>query len=335
MANLTIYQNQDFSNPTTGYGSVVSSTSTAITIKDNLGDSLSIFGTFYYSGGNLSSGTVSSLTSVVNYVTAYGIFGTKADALTVLDYVSRSDIKSLNEYILSGADTISASAGDDVIMGYGGNDIIYGNAGNDIIYAGNGNDDLYGGAGNDVLDGGAGLDRAIYTGLFSAYTVSRDLNGYTYVTDKTGLYGSDTLIQVERIVFSDRTVALDIDGNAGQSYRIYQAAFNRTPDNGGLKYWIGLMDSGVSLATVSSAFIASAEFQSLYGVIPKNDQFVTKLYSNVLHRTPDQGGYDYWVGLLNDAKIDKTSTLINFSESAENQAGVMGAIQNGIDLFLI
>ena len=31
--------------------------------------------------------------------------------------------------------------------------------------------------------------------------------------------------------------------------------------------------------------------------------------------------------------IDKISTLINFSESPENQAGVIGVIQNGIDLF--
>jgi hypothetical protein len=59
---------------------------------------------------------------------------------------------------------------------------------------------------------------------------------------------------------------------------------------------------------------------------------VTKLYDNVLHRAPDTGGYNYWVGLLNSGAIDKTSTLVNFSESNENQAGVIGVIQNGIDL---
>ena len=52
----------------------------------------------------------------------------------------------------------------------------------------------------------------------------------------------------------------------------------------------------------------------------------------MLHRTPDEGGYNYWVGLLNTKKIDTISTLINFSESTENQAGVIGVIQNGIDL---
>ena len=92
------------------------------------------------------------------------------------------------------------------------------------------------------------------------------------------------------------------------------------------------MDSGYTLAGVTSGFIASAEFKTLYGSNPTNELFVSKLYDNVLHRTPDIGGYNYWVGLLNTNKIDNISTLINFSESPENQAGVIGVIQNGIDL---
>jgi serralysin len=149
------------------------------------------------------------------------------------------------------------------------------------------------------------------------------------ITDSTG---TDTVTNVERLQFIDKTVALDINATAGQAYRIYQAAFNRTPDNGGLKYWIGVMDSGVPLTSVSGGFIASAEFQKLYGTNPTNELFVTKLYDNVLHRAPDTGGYNYWVGLLNSGGIDKINTLVNFSESNENQTGVIGVIQNGIDL---
>jgi hypothetical protein len=83
---------------------------------------------------------------------------------------------------------------------------------------------------------------------------------------------------------------------------------------------------------VGCGFIASAEFQKLYGTNPTNELFVTKLYDNVLHRAPDAGGYKYWVDLLNTGGIDKVSALVNFSESNENQAGVIGVIQNGIDL---
>jgi len=182
---------------------------------------------------------------------------------------------------------------------------------------------------NEYIDGGEGIDTVIYSGAKSAYSIT---NNTSSVTVSSGADGTDTLTNVERIQFSDRTVALDINGTAGQAYRVYQAAFNRTPDNGGLKYWIGLMDGGVSLPTVSSAFIASAEFKALYGSNPTNELLVSKLYDNVLHRTPDIGGYNYWVGLLNTNKIDTISTLINFSESPENQAGVSGVIENGIDL---
>ena len=180
------------------------------------------------------------------------------------------------------------------------------------------------------IDGGLGLDTSNYIKPSAIYHITRNADGSATVFGN-GL--SDTLVNIERLQFSDKTIALDINGTAGQAYRIYQAAFNRTPDNGGLKYWIGIMDSVVSLSTVSSAFIASAEFQQLYGTNPTNEVFVTKLYDNVLHRAPDADGYKYWVDLLNTGGIDKTSTLVNFSESNENQAGVIGVIQNGIDLF--
>ena len=182
---------------------------------------------------------------------------------------------------------------------------------------------------NEYIDGGEGIDTVIYSGAKSAYSIS---NNTSSVTVSSGTDGTDSLTNIERIQFSDMTVALDISGIAGQAYRVYQAAFNRTPDNGGLKYWIGLMGSGYTLSGVASGFIASAEFKTLYGSNPTNELFVSKLYDNVLHRTPDAGGYNYWVGLLNSKKIDNISTLINFSESTENQAGVIGVIQNGIEL---
>ena len=123
---------------------------------------------------------------------------------------------------------------------------------------------------------------------------------------------------------------MDIDGNAGQAYRIYQAAFNRTPDNGGLKYWIGEMDNGSSLYSVADGFVHSAEFIAMYGTNPSTAQFVTKLYDNVLHRAPDSGGYGYWVDQLASHAQTREQVLTGFSESAENQAALIGAIENGM-----
>jgi hypothetical protein len=235
--------------------------------------------------------------------------------------------------LLSGNDYFEGSttqAVGDQIKGLGGNDSFKG--------YGDGQD-------GDYFVGGDGVDTAIYRGKKSDYVIKTDIaivnrvkdggsriSGLTVTDSVNSRDGTDYLIEVERLQFSDRTVALDISGIAGQAYRVYQAAFNRTPDNGGLKYWIGLMDSGVSLSAVSSAFIASAEFKFLYGTNPTNEVFITKLYDNVLHRAPDLGGYTYWIYLLNTGGIDNISALIHFSESAENKAGVIGVIQNGIDL---
>jgi len=203
-----------------------------------------------------------------------------------------------------------------------------GGSGNDMLIGNTANNSLTGGAGNDNLDGGDGLDIALYSGPRASYKLTK--SGATWQVSSTA-EGVDTLVNIERLQFSDMTVALDINASAGQAYRIYQAAFNRTPDSAGLKYWIGLMDAGVPLSAVSSAFIASVEFQRLYGPKPTNELFITKLYDNVLHRAPDPGGYAYWLGLMSTGGVDKTSALINFSESNENQAGVIGVIQNGID----
>jgi YD repeat-containing protein len=199
-----------------------------------------------------------------------------------------------------------------------------------LVFAGNGtNEQLTSGIGGDTIDGGPGFDTVIYQCNRNAFTIAKTASGWTVSSVAEGI---DTLTNVERIKFGNETLALDISGNAGQAYRIYQAAFNRVPDNGGLKFWIQQMDNGMSLRDVAAGFVYSAEFRALYGDNPTNAEFLTKLYSNVLHRIPDQGGYDWWLGQLNAGTYDKITTLMSFSESPENQAGVLNAIINGIDL---
>ena len=249
-----------------------------------------------------------------------------------------ANVQGINDFtylmsLLSGNDYFEGSSthkGGENVQGLGGDDRFKGYSDGDAL---------------DYFFGGSGTDTSIYRGKASEYTLTRSstiwdgrlndgsrASGVVVKDSVKDRDGTDNLVEVERLQFSDQTVALDISGIAGQAYRVYQAAFNRTPDNGGLKYWIGLMDGGYTLAGVASGFIASAEFKTLYGSNPTNELFVSKLYDNVLHRAPDTGGYNYWVGLLNTKKIDSISALINFSESPENQAGVIGVIQNGIDL---
>ncbi len=191
------------------------------------------------------------------------------------------------------------------------------------------NDQLASSTANDSLDGAAGIDTVRYNCNRSNFTVTKTAAGWAVSSQAEGL---DTLSNIERLRFNDETLALDVSGNAGQAYRLYQAAFNRTPDNDGLKYWIGQLDAGMALQEVAARFISSDEFRRLYGTSPSNADFLTRLYNNVLHRAPDATGYAWWLEQLNTGVHTRTTALMGFSESPENQAGVLNAIINGIDL---
>ncbi|SFV09289.1 Ig-like domain-containing protein [Pseudoduganella namucuonensis] len=198
----------------------------------------------------------------------------------------------------------------------------------EAVKGSSGADLLLGKSGDDLIDGGAGIDTLKYSGASANFSIVRTSSGFS-VTDKLGVNGNDNVTNVERLHFTDSSIALDIDGVGGQAYRVYQAAFNRSPDLGGLGYWMAQMDQGASLKEVASGFVASAEFKTAYGANPSNAQIVNQLYQNVLHRAGETAGLDYWVGVLDSKAASVAEVLAGFSESAENQAALIGTIGNG------
>ncbi|SFU36804.1 DUF4214 domain-containing protein [Pseudoduganella namucuonensis] len=191
------------------------------------------------------------------------------------------------------------------------------------------------GAGNDYLksdgkgtaiDAGAGTDTVEYSLAAAQYQVARKDGQIT--VQASGATAGDILTGVERLKFSDTSIAFDIDGVAGQAYRLYQAAFNRSPDKGGVGYWLSQMDKGVSLHDVSRSFMDSAEFQTMYGTNLSDAAFVNQLYQNVLHRPGEQAGVDYWIGTLQSGQ-PRADVLSSFSEGGENKAALVGVIGDG------
>ncbi|WP_136418452.1 DUF4214 domain-containing protein [Herbaspirillum sp. ST 5-3] len=210
------------------------------------------------------------------------------------------------------------------------NDTIFGSAGDDSISGNSGNDRLIGQGGNDIMDGGSGVDSATFSGARSNYAVSKNAGGII-IGANSGTQETATLSNIERIIFSDTAMAFDIDGNAGKAYRLYQAAFDRAPDLPGIGFWMNALDVGATLQGVANDFYSSAEFKSLYGPSPTNADLLTHYYQNVLHRAPDAGGYAWWLDKLDHQEATPIQVLVDFSESAENVAQVIGVIQNGIE----
>lgn len=197
------------------------------------------------------------------------------------------------------------------------------------ILAGADGDDLLDGDAGEVFHGGSGLDTVHYAGTRAGFEVTKTADGLA-VRDKLGAAGTDALFGVERLVFADGAIAFDVDGVAGQTYRLYQAVFQRTPDQDGLGFWFNARDTGTTLTGMAEFFIASPEFVRTYGEL-NNGQLVTQLYNNVLHRAPDSGGYAFHVGNLESGLVSRAGLVIGFSESPENQAALIGAIASGID----
>ncbi len=206
--------------------------------------------------------------------------------------------------------------------------VLVGGAGDNLLTGGAGWDLFTGGGGNDRLEGGAGIDTATYAGARSQYAVAVAGGIITIADSVVGRDGRDTLHEVERVKFSDGSLAFDVAGAAGEAYRLYQTAFNRAPDAAGFGYWMHVLDGGTSLSSVAGTFVTSPEFQSRFGDL-QNAQFVAQLYRYALHREPDAGGLAFHTASL-DAGASRADVVVTFSESPENQAALIGVIQNGM-----
>ncbi|MDQ7091203.1 MAG: DUF4214 domain-containing protein [Methylococcales bacterium] len=228
----------------------------------------------------------------------------------------------LNPISQVAVDNITIAYGVEIENAIGGN-------GDDEIIGNHLANRIIGGNGDDYIEGNKGIDTVIYTENSDLYTIETNENTL-FITLNDSSNETDTLDGIERLQFNDVTLAMDINGNAGQAYRLYQAAFNRTPDKNGLGFWIDSLDKGESLEKVSVGFIQSQEFSSLYGENLTDNLFLSSLYNNVLHRELDAEGGSFW---MNQLQVQpRENVLIGFSESNENQLQIIGDIQNGIEL---
>ena len=171
-------------------------------------------------------------------------------------------------------------------------------------------------------------DTAVFPRALSDFTFTKTETGYT-VPILWGGYSVE-LTSIERALFTESrdALALSMAGNLGQVYRLYQAAFDRTPDKVGFGFWLSVSDAGQTLTAISQSFIDSAEFTDLYGANTSNTAFVDALYDNILHRDGDATGVAFWNGVL-DHGISRADVLVEFAESVENRAQLADVIGNG------
>lgn len=183
------------------------------------------------------------------------------------------------------------------------------------------------GSASDTFNGQLGHDVVRYSGTRAEHSVV--LTGDTVRVTHGG--STDTLNSIERIEFSDGVLLVDFDSaNADAAYRLYGGAFDRTPDEGGLRFWtFGWLNQGESLLDAAATFIGSDEFKAKYGSWTSDADFVSQLYRNVLGREGESEGLTYWTDALASGAVDRAAVLVNFTQLQEYVGLSSADLQNG------
>ncbi|OUS02630.1 hypothetical protein A9Q90_09240 [Gammaproteobacteria bacterium 54_18_T64] len=97
---------------------------------------------------------------------------------------------------------------------------------------------------------------------------------------------------------------------------LYYTTFNRAPDAPGLAFWASALQAGSTFISISENFMASAEYQALYGGLVDNGDFIDQVYSNSFARAADAAGHAYWLAEL-DRGLSRAELLGHFARSPE------------------
>ena len=216
---------------------------------------------------------------------------------------------------------------DDVLSGDAGANKLDGSGGNDRLNGRAGNDSLIGGLGNDSLDGGTGIDTAVFAGNRAGYSVARagtDFNVQAGATD------SDVLTNVERLQFTNASVAIDLGGNAGVVAKTLGAVFGPASVANGTYFGIGLFfsDGGMGYGALMQLAL-----DARLGAGASHSAVVTLLYTNVVGVAPGAADLAYFVGLLDSRSLTPATLGILAADHPLNtdHINLVGLADTGVE----
>lgn len=186
----------------------------------------------------------------------------------------------------------------------------------DTIVGNAANNTLKGGGGNDSIDGGAGLDTALYAGTMASFTIQQTSAGYT-VRDNSAAEGSDNWVSIERAQFSDKKLAFDMTGNAGNAAKIIGAALGSEylkPAYDAIKgAVIATFDGGTTLSQLAASIVTLEPFVQMEGS-NSNLDFVKFIYKNVTGGAPSAEQAGSLVSYMQDNKITQGDFLATVAD---------------------
>ena len=199
-------------------------------------------------------------------------------------------------------------------------------AGNDSFLDTNNNSSL---VNSTVIDGGLGIDKSIYSGNFKDYEITW-MNSSTSIKSSklnTNTKVNDKLINIERLKFTDKSLALDLNGNAGTTAKILGAVFGK--DSISNKNYVGIglhfLDAGWSYDNLAGLALDAAGAKT-------NDQIVSLLWTNVIGTKPTAADKQPFISLLeNGMSAGALAHLAADTSFNTTNINLVGLAQTGIE----
>jgi hypothetical protein len=153
-------------------------------------------------------------------------------------------------------------------------------------------------------------------------------NNIFIVTDqKSGNDGTDSLTGIERLKFTDKSIAIDLDGNAGITAKVIGAVLGSSSVKNPTYVGIGLSytDKGMSYSALGALALSAVGATT-------NDAIVTTLWRNVVGFNPSTADKAPFVKMLADG-MKAGDLVVLAADTALNTTniGLVGLIQTGIE----
>jgi len=187
-------------------------------------------------------------------------------------------------------------------------------------------------AGNDTLDGGGGVDTAAYSNARAGYTVTKTASGHTV----SGSEGNDTLSNIERLQFSDKSLAFDMTmGEAGGKTALLLGAClgaNGLSNQATVGAILGYFDGGYTLTDAATALVDAGIVAQLAGGAD-NKHFVDWMALNLVDALPDASTEAVLIDFITSGQFTQATFLATLAAHQINQdhIGLTGLQQNGME----
>jgi len=212
------------------------------------------------------------------------------------------------------------------VIGSPEKDIIIGYTASETFDGGAGNDQITGGGGNDIINGGTGIDTAIFIGAtknFKYYIGSASL----LLAGDLTTDGTDTLTNIERLKFSDKSIAIDLNGNAGTAVKVIGAVLGKSEVQSTKYVGLGLsfLDKGMSYSDLGALALSAVGATT-------NDAVVSTLWRNVIGYEPSNAEKAPYIKMLADGmKVGDLVVLAADTNFNTTNINLVGLAQTGIE----